>query len=59
VAGQEERMTTHNITSQTIAAHTEKSWPVVLIEVAAATVACIVMMGLLAVTAYGVAGLLG
>lgn len=52
-------MTMQSMTSQDLAAHTEKSWPVVLVEVAAATVACIVMMALLAVTAYGVAGLLG
>jgi hypothetical protein len=55
----EEKMTSQSMTSQNIAALTEKSWPVVLIEVAAATVACIIMMSLLALTAYGVAGLLG
>jgi hypothetical protein len=52
-------MTTQLMTTQTLNAQVEKSWPTVLIEVAAATVACVVMMGLLAVTAYGIAGLLG
>lgn len=52
-------MTTQSMTSQSFEAHTEKSWPMVLIEVAAATVACMVMLGLLAVTVYGLAGLLG
>jgi hypothetical protein len=37
----------------------EKKWyPTVLLEVAAATAACLVMMGILAITAFGVAGLL-
>jgi hypothetical protein len=48
-----------SMTSRSLTAHAEKEWPVVLVEVAAATVACLLMMGLMAVTAYGLAGLLG
>jgi hypothetical protein len=49
----------HSMTSRSLTANAEKEWPVVLVEVAAATVACLLMMGLMAVTAYGLAGLLG
>jgi hypothetical protein len=52
-------MTTQSFSNQALTVQIEKSWPTVLVEVVAATAACVIMMGVLAITAWGVAGLLG
>jgi hypothetical protein len=52
-------MTLHNIATNTVATDRERHWSEVLLEVGAATAACVIMLAVLAAAVVGFTALLG